>query len=144
MQLSSHFSLEELTASEYAARHAIDNLPPLDALENLRRAAAGMEIVRGMLGAPIHVNSGYRSTRLNAAIGGVASSAHLTGHAVDFISPQFSAPHAVACAIREARIGFDQLILEYGWVHISFAPAMRGEMLTKRSASSPYEAGLLP
>lgn len=147
MQLSVHFSLEELTASEYAARHGIDNTPPAAVVENLRKTATGMEKVRGILDAlPIHVNSGYRCADLNRAIGGVPTSAHCDGWAVDFVCPRFGSTYLVACAIRDARppLRFDQLILEYGWVHISFAPTMRGELLTIKGPGRPYERGLLP
>src|SRR5437667_5283176 len=46
MMLSKHFSLEELTASEVAARAGIDNTPPAEAIRNLVRLAEGLELVR--------------------------------------------------------------------------------------------------
>ncbi len=145
MQLSPHFALEELTLSEYAARHDLDNNPSPAALDNLRKAAAGMETVRSALNAqPIHVTSGYRSPLVNAGVGGAPSSAHCNGYAVDFICPGFGSNYLVAQTIAKASIPFDQLILEYGWVHVSFAPALRCDCLTKKSASAPYEHGLIP
>ena len=65
-----HFSPEELTASEVAARAGIDNTPPAEVMRNLLRLADGLELVRVALGDPIHVTSGYRSSRLNQLIGG--------------------------------------------------------------------------
>ena len=145
MRISPHYTLEELTLSEYAARHGLDNNPSPSALDNLRNAAAGMETIRALLNAqPIHITSGYRSPSVNAGVGGASNSAHCDGYAVDFICPGFGSNYLVAEAIARASIPFDQLILEYGWVHVSFAPAMRGECLTKRSASAPYEHGLIP
>ncbi len=79
MMLSPHFSLEELTISDYAARHGIDNAPPPAVFETLQRTAQKMETVRRVLGYPIHVTSGFRCAELNKAIGGVPISAHLTG-----------------------------------------------------------------
>ena len=145
MQISAHFTLEELTVSEYAARHDLGNSPPPSVLDNLREAAAGMEAVRSALKSqPIHVTSGYRSPLVNAGVGGAPSSAHCNGYAVDFICPGFGSNYLVAQAIAKASIRFDQLILEYGWVHVSFAPTLRCECLTKKSASAPYEHGLIP
>ena len=61
MHLSEHFTLEELVASELAARHGIDNAPPIAFDVNLRHLADGLEAVRTILGNnPIHITSGYR------------------------------------------------------------------------------------
>jgi zinc D-Ala-D-Ala carboxypeptidase len=46
MMLSAHFSLEELTASEIAARAGIDNTPSAEVAHNLVRLAEGLELVR--------------------------------------------------------------------------------------------------
>jgi len=75
MMLSEHFSLEELTASEVAARAGIDNTPSAETMRNLLRLAAGLELVRAAIGNnPIHVTSGYRSPRLNQMVGGAKNS----------------------------------------------------------------------
>lgn len=142
-KLSEHFSLEELTASESAARLGIDNTPSPEQIDHLRVSASGMERVRNRLGShSIHINSGFRSVGLNNAIGGVPTSAHCDGWGIDFICPGYGSNLAVATALASSGMAFDQLILEYGWVHISFDPRLRGEVLTKKSAASPYEHGL--
>lgn len=151
MRLSENFSLEELTASEAAARLGLGNEPGPAELANLTKTAFAMERVRNLLGGrAIHVNSGYRSKSLNATIGGASTSAHCLGWAVDFICPKFGTPFEVCSAISRSDIHFDQLILEFagaggagGWAHISFDPRMRGQVLTKKSASMPYEHGLI-
>lgn len=128
--LSPHFTLDELTASETAARRGIDNDPPPGVVERLKHTAIGLEAIRTRLGAPLHVSSGYRSPALNAAVGGSRNSAHVDGDAVDFICPRFGSPNVIVSALRDAGIPFDQLIEEFGrWVHVSFAPAMRGQVL---------------
>lgn len=142
--LTRHFSLEEFTSSTVAANKGIDNAPPPNVLQNLRLMAQRLETVRSLLVQPIVITSGYRSQRLNAAVGGAPTSAHLTGWAADFVAPKFGSPYRCATAIAKSGIKFDQLILEYGWVHISFDPRMRGQCLTKRSASAPYGLGLNP
>lgn len=146
MQLSLHFSLDELTHSEWAARNGVDNYPPPDVIENLRQVAVLMEHVRGVLGGkPIIVHSGYRSPAVNKGVGGSDTSAHRFGLACDFICPAFGTPLQVARAIRDAGVEFDQLILEYGWVHIGLPTPlhpMRKMLMTKRGPKSPYEVGI--
>ena len=131
MRLSSHFTLDEFTASQTAARRGIDNTPPAEVMPALIKTAQGMEAVRVRLGgAPISISSGYRSPELNAAIGGSKTSQHTKGEAADFICPRFGSPTEVVYALRDSGIEFDQLILEFGrWVHISFAAKPRHMVL---------------
>jgi len=149
VQLTEHFSLEELTCSEVAARSGIDNTPPPEILANLRALAVGLEDVRRALGnKPIHVNSGFRCAALNDAIGGAANSMHMRGLAADILCPQFGPPLEVCRAIVAAGIVTDQIIHEFGrWCHVAFpAPgiAARGQLLTIASAATGYQTGLNP
>lgn len=130
--LSPNFTKEELTASQTAARLGLSNEPSPQHLQNLRRAAEQMEQVRSMLGSkPILISSGYRSPAVNKAVGGSAKSHHCEGHAVDFTCPQYGSPLAICEVLAESVVPFDQIIHEYGrWVHISFAPSMRKQLLT--------------
>lgn len=139
-KLSEHFTLEELTVTQV---RDVSNQPSArTVLEALKHTAEMMEQVRQLLGAkPIIVTSGYRSSLVNKIVGGSMTSAHMTGHAVDFICPGFGTPEQVALAIRDSAIRFDQLIFEETWVHLSFAPAMRGEVMTKRRHGS-YVSGI--
>lgn len=129
MQLSTHFRLSEFTASQTATRRGIDNTPPSDVVDALKRTALGLEAVRSLLMAPIIISSGYRSPALNKAIGGAKSSQHVKGEAVDFICPGFGSPKDVCEAIARSNLRFDQLIYEGTWVHISFADTNRREVL---------------
>lgn len=121
-QLSPHFTLEELTATQH---RGIDNTPTLDVLANLRNLAIDvLEPVRDMLG-PLHVNSGYRSPELNRAVGGQPTSQHCQGLACDFV-PLAGGLRGAVGALLESAIEYDQLIYEFGsWLHISRAPAGR-------------------
>jgi len=105
-----------------------------------------METIRTLLGGrPIIVHSGYRSSQVNKAVGGAATSAHCFGLACDFVCPEFGTPYDVALAILKSDIEYDQLILEYGWVHVGLAQrgiVFRRESLTKRSAEAAYESGI--
>jgi hypothetical protein len=143
MQLSTHFSLAQLVRSETAEQRGIDNSPPPEVFDNLRRLAAGLEQVRTLLGAPIEISSGYRCPELNALVGGAAGSQHTLGLAADFVCPEFGSPLEIARAIQRSGIVFDQCILEYGeWVHLSFAHPPRQRMLTIYDAQTGYIAGL--
>lgn len=130
MQLSQHFSLEEMIASQYAARHGIDNTPPLSIIECLKSTCGQLEGVRALFGHPLLISSGYRSPALNAALGGVPNSAHVEGHAADFICPDAGTPVELCGRIVASGIRYDQLIQEGTWVHISFAPTYRQQALT--------------
>jgi putative chitinase len=138
MHLSTHFTLEELTATSCG----LPNHADAAIVARLEHTAAGMEVVRALLGKPIDVHSGYRCPAVNAKVGGSTTSDHMNGDACDFVCPDYGTPLEVADAIVSAGIKFDQLILEYGWVHISFGPRMRQQTLTKRSAQDPYEHGI--
>jgi len=146
LNLSCHFTLGEMTFSQAAARLGLDNTPDSAAIANLERLTATVEAIRALLGdKPIVVHSGYRSTQVNLAVGGVGTSAHCRGLACDFTCPTFGEPVDVALAIVRSDIPYDQLILEYGWVHIAreeIGSLCRHEALTKRSASASYECGI--
>lgn len=138
-KLTAHFALEELSCTQH---RTIDNRPPPELVGTLRLTAARMEQVRRVLGdRTITVSSGYRCPELNWAVGGARTSAHLTGHAVDFNCYGFGAPKAVCRAIADSNLGFDQLIEEGSWVHLSFDPRMRRQILTKREGGG-YDLGL--
>ena len=130
MMLSAHFSLDELTQSETALRKGIANVPDAETIENLKILAQGLERVRALLGHPMYITSAYRGPKLNSAIGGSKTSAHVEGFAADFVCPGFGSPKDVCKAIRDSDIDFDQLIYEGTWVHFSVAPAMRKSILT--------------
>lgn len=129
-QLSEHFSLEEATFSSTAQRLGISNQPNAEQLVNMTSAAKGMELVRTILGQPIHIDSWLRTQALNTAVGGVGHSAHMDGWAIDFICQGFGTPQVIANAVAKAHLKFDQIIYEGTWVHISFAPTYRGQLLT--------------
>ena len=142
MQLSPHFSLSEFTISQTASRLGVDNTPDETVIARLKQTAEGMEEVRELLGGkPILISSGYRSLPVNRALGSSDTSAHVKGYAVDFICPAFGTPLAICKALAKAKgFEFDQLIEEGTWVHISFDPRMRGQVLTMRDGK--YASGL--
>jgi zinc D-Ala-D-Ala carboxypeptidase len=143
MNLSEHFTLEEATHSDTAIRLGINNQPSPEQLENMKKAAAGMEEVRKLLGKSIRVNSWLRLPEVNVAVGGSKISSHMDGWAIDFTCKDFGTPLVVCQAIEAAGIKFDQMIHEYAsWTHISFAPAMRGQKLTIFRPQNKYAQGI--
>lgn len=143
MQLSRNFTLAQLTHSDTAEARGIDNEPPPEVIENLRRLAAGLEQVQSRLGHAIEISSGYRCAQLNAAIGGSSGSQHVQGLAADFCCPGFGTPIDIARDLVDSGIDFDQVILEFArWVHISFGAPPRGRVLTIYDSAQGYLAGL--
>ena len=130
---SPHFSLDELTFSETAARKGIDNTPSDGVLDNLYITAMEMENVRELLGNnPILISSGYRCLALNELLGSKPTSAHIRGLAVDFTCPKYGDPHDIVDAIFRSDILYDQIILEFDlWCHLAF-PA-DGESARKKA-----------
>jgi len=119
-RLTPHFTLEEFTFSQTAARKGIDNTPHEGILDNLCILANGMEDVRNLLNAPIHVSSGYRCPELNDLLGSKRTSQHTQGLACYFTSNAYGSPQIIFADIITSDIPYDQLILEFDrWIHIS-------------------------
>ena len=151
MNLSEHFTLREMTRSQTAERLGIRNQPNSDQLLALTKVCANiLEPVRNNYAIPFGPSSGFRSAHLNEQIGGSAAplSQHCKGEAVDFEIPGVSTAE-LARWCQDNLPEWDQLICECyqvgkpdsGWVHCSFAPAMRREVLTY-SVGKGYTAGL--
>lgn len=119
-QLSEHFSYEELTASETAARNGWDNTPNEAELENLKRLAHFLEKVKTVLGGkPVMVNSAFRNKLVNDAVGSKDTSQHRIGCAADIRVPGMT-PDQVVKAVIASDLQYDQVIREFDrWTHIS-------------------------
>tara|TARA_R110002096_G_scaffold135925_1_gene288119 strand:- start:135 stop:575 length:441 start_codon:yes stop_codon:yes gene_type:complete len=119
---SPHFSIDELTFSETATRHGIDNTATGNALDNIYKTAKEMENVRELLdNKPIFISSGYRCLALNELLKSKSTSAHIQGLAVDFTCRQYGAPKKIMDVIVKSEIQYNQVILEYDrWIHIAF------------------------
>lgn len=142
-QLTDHFMLEEFIESKVAVKKRIDNTPSEEIKKQLLFTAAGLERIRAVLNFPIEIVSGFRCLVLNAAVGGSENSQHMKGEAVDFISPHRGTPKEVAKCLesRVKMLGIDQLILEPGWVHVSFTLRPRYQVFTL--VGSKYVKGIV-
>jgi zinc D-Ala-D-Ala carboxypeptidase len=120
VNLSPHFTLEELTHSDAAARNGWDNTPGENEKANLTRLAALLEQVKTAVGnKPVMINSAFRSKQVNDAVGSKDTSQHRIGCAADLRVPGMT-PREVVLACIGAGLPFDQIILEFdAWTHIS-------------------------
>ena len=120
MNLTPHFSLEELTASETAERNGWDNSPNDQELANLTRLADFLEQVKVVLGGkPIMINSAFRSKKVNDAVGSKDTSQHRIGCAADIRVPGMT-PDEVVRKVIASGIAYDQIIREFDrWTHVS-------------------------
>ena len=117
MNLSDHFSLEELIATSH---REFDNTPNASEMANLTRLAALLEQVKTVLGnKPVMINSGFRSKKVNDSVGSKDTSQHRLGCAADLRVPGMT-PKEVVEAIMSSDIPYDQIIKEFdSWTHIS-------------------------
>lgn len=117
MNLTPHFTLEELTHTDH---RQYDNTPNEQELANLQRLATFLEDVKAALGGrPVMVNSAFRSKQVNDAVGSKDTSQHRSGCAVDIRVPQLT-PDEVVKTIVAAGLPYDQLIREFDrWTHVS-------------------------
>ena len=125
MNLTSHFTLEELTITDH---REFDNNPNGDEVANLTRLAGFLEQVKGLLGGkPIMVNSAFRSKKVNDAVGSMDTSQHRLGCAADFRVPGMT-PDQVVRAVVSSKLPFDQVIREFDrWTHISIPNTPQGK-----------------
>ena len=117
MNLSPHFTLEELTFTDH---REFDNIPNDQELANLVRLAEFLEQVKTLLGGkPIMVNSAFRSEKVNRAVGSKDTSQHRRGCAADIRVPDMT-PDEVVQTIMNSDLEYDQLIREFDrWTHVS-------------------------
>lgn len=153
MNLTTNFTLNELTQSETALRKGLDNAPTQDIISALQSLAVNvLQPIRDHYGRGVKVNSGYRSPEVNASVGGSKTSDHCKGQAADIEIPGV-ANAELAAYIRD-ELQFTQLILEFytpgvpdsGWVHVSYDPAnLKKQVMTatKRDGKTVYLPGLV-
>lgn len=167
MLLSPHFKLSELTKSATARKNGIENIPPPEAVENLRALCVNtLEPLHEALGLPIIITSGYRCKVLNhLLVQHSAKSQHMNGQAADFyVGDSHPAAHmgeshpeaqissslshrerlvkAFRTIITDERINFDQLIIYPTFIHVSYVRSghKNRRKLTKAFGNGSYAA----
>jgi len=141
MNLSEHFTLEELT---YTSHRQFDNTPKANEIANLMRLAALLEQVKTAVGnKPVMINSGFRSKQVNDAVGSKDTSQHRLGCAADIKIPGMT-PKQVVQACIDADIPYDQIIQEFdSWTHISVPdmparPPRKQALIIDKQGTRPY------
>ena len=127
MKISDHITYAEAIHSNAAKRSGIDNTPnEIQVLSMKLLADKIFEPLREWVGGPIKVNSFFRSITLNEAIGGVASSQHCKGQAIDIDDVYGRKTNADMYHWIQMNLDYDQMIWEFGtdvqpnWIHISY------------------------
>ena len=147
MNLSKHFTLAELTHTDH---RLLDNTPNPGEIQNLRRLAAFLELVKTQLGGrPVLVNSAFRSAAVNAAVGSSDKSQHRLGCAADIRIPGMT-PDEVVRSVMTAGLPYDQIIREFsdpikggGWTHISIPnfselPPRKMALIIDKQGTRPF------
>lgn len=78
-----YFGFQEFLTSSTARQKSIENMPSWEIVEHLLELAYFLDDLREAWGKPVYVSSGFRNEKINKAVGGVATSAHLRGDAAD-------------------------------------------------------------
>ena len=132
MNLTEHFTLEELTHTDH---RELENIPNETEQANIQRLAEFLEAVKTLLGGkPIMVNSAFRSKAVNDAVGSKDTSQHRIGCAADIRVPGMT-PDEVVRAVIASDLGYDQVIREFDrWTHIS---------IPNEAARSPRKQALI-
>lgn len=140
IKLSPSFSLREFVISQVAERKGIINIPSEDVINNLKRLCVTiLEPARAKLGG-LRISSGYRSIKLNKAVGGAVTSGHIFGFCADILPLKVSNIDFAKWVVKN--VPFDQVILEFGtksnpaWIHVSSDPRNRKQVLQILKGSS--------
>lgn len=134
MEISKNFSLSEFTKSATADKLNIDNSKVPEYVKNNIKELVYqvLQPLRDYIDKPITINSGYRCLKLNAAVGGVPTSQHVQGQAVDIKVDGLSS-FEIAQAVLDLHLPYDQLILYNDFVHISIGTRDRRQLLYNKS-----------
>jgi hypothetical protein len=153
MNLTKNFTLSEMTKSETALRHGLENNPGEQELAAMKLLAEKvLQPVRDHFKKGVKVNSAYRHPDVNQRVGGSRNSDHTRGQAADIEIP--GVPNAELAEWIKDNLEYRQLILEFytpgvpdsGWVHVSYvAEDNKKEVLTatRKDGKTVYLQGLV-
>lgn len=137
MIITKNLTLQELINSDTAKAKGIDNSPTNEHLRNLIDIANNVfQPLRDGIGKPIRISSGYRSEKLNKAVGGSKTSQHNKGQALDLVATSGFTNKDIFDYIKN-NLEFDQMIWEFGtdknpdWVHVSYVKGKNRKQILK-------------
>ena len=143
--ISEHISYREGVYSITATRLGVDNTPNNEQLSNMELVAEKVfEPLREWVGGPIKINSFFRGSKLNKAIGGAKSSQHMKGQAIDIDDTYGIVANSEMYHWIKENLDFDQLIWEFGdddnpnWIHVSY---VSGDSNRRRCLKAYKEQG---
>lgn len=124
--ITQHFKYSELNHSGYAAKHGIRNVAEGYAKENQEWLAIVLEMIRGHFNVPMKITSGFRTKKVNKAVGGSPTSSHVHGSAADVVfadvlsnkNAQRQRAMEVAKYLDDIGLLYDQIIWYPSWIHI--------------------------
>lgn len=120
--MGKYFTISELCHSDTANARGIDNTPTEDVKANLEALIDNvLDPLREAYGKPIYINSGYRCSELNKAVGGVSNSQHMKGQAADIDVHDTEENKKLQEYIKD-NLEYDQAIFENNgaWLHVSY------------------------
>ena len=153
MNLTTNFSLAEMTRSDTALRLDLPNTPRQEQITNMQELAFNvLQKVRDNFAKGVKVNSGFRHPDVNAKVGGSKTSDHCKGMAADIEIPGVANADLAQWIVDNC--DFRQVILEFytigipnsGWVHVSYNPADNKKQVltaTKKDGKTVYLPGLV-
>lgn len=141
MKISNYFTMKEATKTDTGLDNKVSK--PEEAY-NIILSASKLDLIRMILGKPVIVNSWYRSKKVNEKVGGVPTSQHALGQAID-IRVNGLKPIEIMDKIKASGVSFDQLIVYKSFVHISFKPDInkdRKQVIIKPDADTKRSIGV--
>jgi zinc D-Ala-D-Ala carboxypeptidase len=141
MELSKYATIQECIKSTTASRLGIDNTPDFEVKEALKAVCTKVfDPCREFVGGPLAIASGYRSPKLNKAVGGSKTSEHMKGQALDIDCDTFGhKTNAELFHYIKDNLEFNQLIWEFGtdknpeWIHVSYSRLHNKKQVLKAS-----------
>ena len=137
---SKNFSFAEFEKSDTAKRLRITNVITTTEVRDAVKALVlnVLQPLRDEWGGPLEINSGYRCSALNEAVGGVGTSQHVKGEAADVACTD---PLALARLAKRLDLPFDQMIVYPSFVHFSHRlnGEQRGQILYAKSYKGPKD-----
>ena len=130
MKISENFNLSEFTKSDTAKRLGINNEIMSERIRNnIKQLVFNvLQPLRDYVEKSVTISSGYRCPKLNAEVGGVASSQHCKGEGAD-IKIDGLTSYEIASAIIKLNLPYDQLILYPNFVHVSYSSLYNRHLL---------------
>lgn len=123
MQLTPHFTIEELAGTSNEQYKKLNLLKAQDHMGKMYMLAGFAERVREIIGKPVIITSGFRCKELNKAIGGAITSQHTLCEAIDIVVKGMRCED-VFNRIVTSDLKYNQIIIERNksgsqWVHLS-------------------------